>query len=126
MRDLFADWLSEFDRGVQRQGRRVLLGMDNFTAHHVQSCRTAVTLLFLPPNTISKVQPLEFGIMPAFKASYRARAVERLVIAVDRPAANLPLRGSLYSADSEGCLVGGDSHLRAELFPQGRLRRNTT
>ncbi|KAH9361954.1 hypothetical protein HPB48_003637 [Haemaphysalis longicornis] len=37
MRDLFADWLSEFDRDMQRQGRRVPLGMDNCSAHDVQT-----------------------------------------------------------------------------------------
>ncbi|KAH9381745.1 hypothetical protein HPB48_010564 [Haemaphysalis longicornis] len=98
MRDLFADWLSEFDRDMQRQGRRVLLGMGNCSAHHVQTSLTAVTLLFLPPHTTSLVQPLDLGIIDAFKASYKPRFVERLVIAVDPPAANLPLRGSLCSA----------------------------
>ncbi|KAH9361466.1 hypothetical protein HPB48_004591 [Haemaphysalis longicornis] len=98
MRDLFADWLSEFDRDIQRQGRRLLRGMDNCSAHHVQTSLTTVTLLFLPPNTTSKVQLLDLGIIRALKASYRPRVVEHLVIAVDRPAANLPLRGSLYSA----------------------------
>ncbi|KAH9362083.1 hypothetical protein HPB48_002061 [Haemaphysalis longicornis] len=44
------------------------------------------------------VTPLDLGIIRAFKASYRRRVVERLDIAVDRPAANLPLRVSLYPA----------------------------
>ncbi|XP_037500181.1 uncharacterized protein LOC119374194 [Rhipicephalus sanguineus] len=57
-----------------------------------------VTLLFLPPNTTSKVQPLDLGIIQAFKAYYRRRVVERMLVAVDRLAANLPLRVSLYSA----------------------------
>ncbi|KAH9372424.1 hypothetical protein HPB48_017535 [Haemaphysalis longicornis] len=98
MRDLCADWLSEFDRDMQRRGRRVLLGMDNCSAHHVQTPLTAVTLLFLPPNTTSRVEPLDLGIIRAFRVSYTRRVVERLVIAVDRRADNLPLRGSLHSA----------------------------
>lgn len=97
-RDLFAEWLSELDRDMHKQGRRVLLVVDNCSAHHVQASLTAVTLLFLPPNTTSKVQPLDLGIIRAFKAYYRRRVVERMLIAVDRPAANLPLRVSLYSA----------------------------
>ncbi|KAH9365768.1 hypothetical protein HPB48_016846 [Haemaphysalis longicornis] len=98
MRDLFADWLSEFDRDNQRQGRHGRLGMDNCSAHRVQTFLMEVTLLFLSPNTTSKEQPLDVGITHAFKASYKPRVVERMVIAVDRPAANLPLRGSLYSS----------------------------
>ncbi|KAH9377574.1 hypothetical protein HPB48_013670 [Haemaphysalis longicornis] len=80
-RDLFAEWLSEFDRDTKRQGRRVQLVIDNCSSHHVQTALMAVTLLFRPPNTTSKVEQLD-----------------GLVVAVVRPAANLPLRVSLYSA----------------------------
>ncbi|XP_049267374.1 tigger transposable element-derived protein 6-like [Rhipicephalus sanguineus] len=95
--DLFVEWLSEFDRDMHKQGRRVLLVVDNCSAYHVQASLTAVTLVFLLPNT-SKVQPLDLGIIRAFKSYYRRRIVERLLTAVDRPAANLPLRVTLYSA----------------------------
>ncbi|KAH9364515.1 hypothetical protein HPB48_021816 [Haemaphysalis longicornis] len=97
MLDLFADWLSDFDRDMQRQGRRVLIGMDNCSAHDVPTSLTAVTLLFLPPSSTSKAQPLYLGIIRALGASYMPRIVELLVIAVDRPPANLPLLRSLYS-----------------------------
>nr|XP_037280134.1 LOW QUALITY PROTEIN: tigger transposable element-derived protein 6-like [Rhipicephalus microplus] len=97
--DLFVEWLREFDQDMLKQDRRVLLVVENCSTYHVQASLTrAVTLLFLPPNTTSKVQPLELGIICAFKSYYRHRVVERLLIAVDRPAANLPLRVTLYSA----------------------------
>ncbi|KAH9382095.1 hypothetical protein HPB48_022616 [Haemaphysalis longicornis] len=95
--DLFAYWLSEFHRDMQRQGRRVLLVINNCSSPRANFPHGS-DLLFLPPNTASNVQPLDLGIIRAFKASYRPRVVERLVIAVDRPEANLPLRVSLYSA----------------------------
>ncbi|KAH9364467.1 hypothetical protein HPB48_016361 [Haemaphysalis longicornis] len=60
--DLFAEWLSEFDRDMHRQGMRVLLVIDNCSALNVQTSRIAVTLLFLPPNTTSKVQPNNSGV----------------------------------------------------------------
>ncbi|KAH9359644.1 hypothetical protein HPB48_018263 [Haemaphysalis longicornis] len=41
MRDLFTRCLSDFELDMQKQGRRVLLGMDNFSAHHVQTSLTA-------------------------------------------------------------------------------------
>ncbi|KAH9383744.1 hypothetical protein HPB48_025510 [Haemaphysalis longicornis] len=90
-RDLFAKWLRESDRDLQRQGRRVLLVIDNCSAHHVQTSLTAVTLFFLRPNTASKVKPLDLGTIRAFDASYMRRVVERLIIAFDFPAPNLPL-----------------------------------
>ncbi|KAH9378862.1 hypothetical protein HPB48_022632 [Haemaphysalis longicornis] len=83
---------------MQRQGRRVLYVIHKCFAHHVQTSLTAATLLLLRQNTTSKVQPHDVGIIPTFKASCRRRVVELLVIAVDRPAANLPLLVSLYPA----------------------------
>ncbi|KAH7981323.1 hypothetical protein HPB49_023119 [Dermacentor silvarum] len=65
-RDLLAEWLDEFDRDMQRQGRHVLLVL-NCSAHHVLTSLMAVTRLFLPPNTTSKVQPLDLSKIHAFK-----------------------------------------------------------
>lgn len=97
MHNLFAEWLGKLDCNMQRQGRRVMLVLDNCSAHHVLTSLTAVTLLFLPPNTTSKVEPLDLGIIRSFKASYRPRTMERSPIAVDCPATNLP-HVLLYSA----------------------------
>lgn len=43
---MFADWLVEFDRDMERKKRKVLLVLDNCAAHHVQPALIAVTLLF--------------------------------------------------------------------------------
>ncbi|XP_072140427.1 tigger transposable element-derived protein 6-like [Dermacentor andersoni] len=96
--ELFAEWLIDFDSSMAKKGRKVLLILDNCTAHHVQAVLTAVELLFLPPNVTSKAQPLDMGVIRSFKAAYRRRVVQRMLIAVDRPAANVPLQVSLYSA----------------------------
>ncbi|XP_072144529.1 tigger transposable element-derived protein 6-like [Dermacentor andersoni] len=97
-RELFAEWLIDFDSSMAKKGRKVLLVLDNCTAHHVQAVLTAVELLFLPPNVTSKAQPLDMGVIRSFKAAYRRRVVQRMLIAVDRPAANVSLQVSLYSA----------------------------
>jgi hypothetical protein len=62
-------------------GRKVLLLLDNFSAHlaaanEVESMPQGLGLgntevVFLPPNTISKLQPLDQGIIASFKARYR-------------------------------------------------------
>ncbi|KAH6947787.1 hypothetical protein HPB50_021427 [Hyalomma asiaticum] len=94
-RDLFTKWLSRFDGDVHKQGR---LMVDDCSVHHVPASLTAATLLFLPPKITSKVQLLGLGISSAFKTYYRHHIVKRFLIAVDRPAASLPLQVSLYSA----------------------------
>jgi hypothetical protein len=75
---VMVDWLRWFDK--QMSGRNVLLLMDNFSAHlaaviELESMPEGLGLkntevLFLPPNTTSKLQPLDQGIIAAFKARY--------------------------------------------------------
>lgn len=38
-----------------------------------------VSIIFFPPNTTSKVQPLDQGIIRTFKAHYRSRLVKRVI-----------------------------------------------
>ncbi|XP_064468388.1 tigger transposable element-derived protein 6-like [Ornithodoros turicata] len=97
-RDLFAEWFAEFDHDMARQKGKVLLVLDNCAAHHVKPSLAAVTVLFLPPNATSKIQPLDLGIIHAFKVCYRRRLVQRLLIAIDRPTVNIPLRISMFGA----------------------------
>jgi hypothetical protein len=72
---IMVDWLQLFDR--QMSGRKVPLLMDNFNAHLAAVNELEVMplknteVVFLPPNTTSKLQPLDQGIIAAFKARYR-------------------------------------------------------
>lgn len=62
-------------------GRSVLLLIDNFSTYIAavskleaipQGMRLKNTeVVFLPPNTTSKLQPLDQGIIASFKARYR-------------------------------------------------------
>lgn len=76
--DLMVDWLYWFERHVGN--RKVLLLMDNFSAHKVaieliEQHRPFQNILvaWLPPNSTSKTQPLDQGIIASFKAHYRKR-----------------------------------------------------
>lgn len=74
-------WLRWFDQQVT--GRKVILLMDNFSAHtaaaellEAQGPEFGLKnteIVFLPPNSTSKLQPLDQGMIGTFKLFYRRR-----------------------------------------------------
>lgn len=85
-RDLFEEWLLELDGIIESQGRKVVLLLDNCSAHSVSPKLTSIELMFLPPNTTAGLQPLDAGVIANFKVLYRRRMLEWLVLAIDRSA----------------------------------------
>lgn len=67
-KEVFCDWLKNFN--LRMHGRSVLLLVDNASSH-VDLSLSNVRVHFLPPNTTSKLQPLDAGIIKSFKAQYR-------------------------------------------------------
>lgn len=76
---LFEEWLHKFDFNMKNQKRKILLFMDNCSAHSVTAKLTHVKVLFLPANTTSVLQPLDQGIIKCFKCFYRKRLVRHLL-----------------------------------------------
>ncbi len=71
---LFQEWLQEFDYqvGIKHNKQRVLLLLDNCTSHKLENLTLEnVEVYFLPPNTTSKLQPMDSGIIMSFKKHYR-------------------------------------------------------
>ena len=56
-----------------------MLFLDNAPVHPVDFKLSNITILFFPPNTTSKVQPLDQGIIHAFKVHYRSRLVKHVI-----------------------------------------------
>ena len=92
---IFTEFLRKFDRRMGAQGRRVLLFMDNCSAHKHSLRLQHTTVHFLPPNTTSVIQPLDQGIIRAFKAHYRRRMVQMLLVRIEAKEA---VAISLYDA----------------------------
>jgi len=70
----FQEWFENFDRQMaQKHGcQRVLLLLDNCSSHKLEGLTLShVDIHFLPPNTTSKLQPMDAGIIMAFKQHYR-------------------------------------------------------
>ena len=71
---IFSEWLHHCDDYIMRKKNRpVLLLLDNVSSHVTASDTPlqCVKLHFLPLNTTSHLQPLDAGIIKAFKAYYR-------------------------------------------------------
>ena len=68
---LFEEWIRELDSKFEREGRKVVLIVDNCPAHPRVKDLKAINLVFLPPSTTSKTQPMDQGVIRALKAHYR-------------------------------------------------------
>jgi hypothetical protein len=74
-RDIFTDWLKSVDRQMKLKKRKIVMFVDNCTAHSDLPQLNFVKVLFLPANTTSKLQPLDQGIIQNFKVLYRTEIV---------------------------------------------------
>ena len=62
---------------MKQSGRNIALILDNFSSH-MNIKLSNIKLIFLPPNTTSKLQAMDMGIIHAIKAQYRKRLVRRM------------------------------------------------
>ena len=72
--DILESVLSKFNRRLRSHGWSLVLLMDNACCHpeeRLTDCFSNTRILFLPPNTTSKLQPLDLGIIQNFKVHYR-------------------------------------------------------
>ena len=74
---ILQDFLKSFDRRMARENRHVLLLMDNAPSHIIPKKLNHVRCEFLPPTTTSHLQPMDAGIINAYKAHYRRYLVRR-------------------------------------------------
>jgi hypothetical protein len=68
---IFNEWLTKFDALMRTRQRHVLLLLDNASSHISSTKLSNTTVLFLIPGTTSKFQPMDAGIIAAFKKHYR-------------------------------------------------------
>ena len=85
--DLFTEWVKELDRKYAAQDRKIALIVDNCPAHpkvdvNSQSLN-AIELIFLPPNTTSKTQPMDQGVIRSLKAFYHHSIIKRYITSID-------------------------------------------
>ncbi|CAG9563419.1 unnamed protein product [Danaus chrysippus] len=86
--EIFKGWLIKVDKKMIMEKRKILLLIDNCTAHNIIPPLKAVNVKFFPPNTTSKLQPLDQGIIKKFKSFYRKEVVRKLITDMEQESAS--------------------------------------
>jgi hypothetical protein len=74
--------------------------LDNATSHIADTSLSNVTLKFLPANTTSAIQPLDQGIIQAFKSRYRKQLMIHLLAKMDSKLSASQLAKSITVLDA--------------------------
>ena len=81
---LFEEWFRELDRKFAFEGRNVTFVIDNCAAHpHIDNLKS-INLYFLPPNTTSKTQPMDQGVICSSKAKYHKNVPRKIIQSVEK------------------------------------------
>ncbi|KAG5463055.1 MAG: DDE superfamily endonuclease-domain-containing protein, partial [Olpidium bornovanus] len=87
-------WMKDLDRQMHTAGRKILLLIDNAPSHILDNfTSTNVTVRPLLPNTTSKIQPMDAGIIAAFKRRYRRYHLQNAIDKDERG------KTKIYAAD---------------------------
>ena len=81
--EIFSDYVRKLDTKFDAEGRKIVLIIDNCPANPNVDNLKAIQLVFLPPNTTSKTQPMDRVVIRALKAFYRTNVVRRQIKYVD-------------------------------------------
>ena len=96
---LFTDWVNSINNQMKLKGRKILLLVDNCPAHPEMTLSN-VKIVFLPPNTTSKLQPCDAGIIENLKRGYRRRFLRHLLHSMDDKATARALARSVTVLDA--------------------------
>ena len=79
---IFKIWMEKLNNQMRLVQRNILMFVDNCPAHPDLNLSN-VRLVFLPPNTTSKLQPCDAGIIQAVKMQYRKRLLRHIIMEMD-------------------------------------------
>ncbi|XP_025243377.1 tigger transposable element-derived protein 6 [Theropithecus gelada] len=79
-RDLFNEWLMQVDARMKRAERRILLLIDNCSAHNMLPRLERIQVGYLPSNCTAVLQPLNLGIIHTMKVLYRSHLLKQILL----------------------------------------------
>ncbi len=72
--------LSNWDSELRKENRKIPLLVDNCTSHpNINELLTNIKLVFLPPNTTAKIQPMDAGVIKNFKYFYKKKLLTNII-----------------------------------------------
>jgi hypothetical protein len=79
------DWLRRIDQKFHSEKIKIILFVDNCLAHPFVTMKElrAVKVAFLPPNTTTKLQPLDQGVIKNLKYHYYKRTIWKMLDRID-------------------------------------------
>ena len=80
----FKEWLNSLNKKMFILKMKILLILDNVPVYSLDIEMSIIKLLYLPPNTTNKTQPLYLGIIHSFKSLYRNLLNENLLLMDDK------------------------------------------
>ena len=81
---LFEEWVREVDRRFTKEGRKIVLLVDNCPAHPSINNLASTELIFLLLNTTSKLEPMDQGVIQSLKAHYKKMSIKKLIEAIEK------------------------------------------
>ena len=81
---LFEEWVREVDRCFTKERRKIVLLVDNCPAHPFIDNLVSTELMFLPPNTTSKLQPMDQDVIRSLKAHCKTMSIKKLIEAIEK------------------------------------------
>ncbi|XP_042899743.2 tigger transposable element-derived protein 4-like [Parasteatoda tepidariorum] len=82
--DIFTKFISKWERQLRRENRKIILLIDNCSAHPEITGLTNIRIEFLPPNSTSVIQPMDQGIIRSFKCHFRKQLILMILDRRDR------------------------------------------
>lgn len=80
---LFVEYLQEWNRELRLAQRRILILIDNCTAHPSNLSLSQFSVSFFQANTMSILQPLDQGVIRTFKGHFRRGMATRVLSEID-------------------------------------------
>ena len=81
--DIFHKFLKNLNIEMIKQKRKILLFVDNCSAHPDNMVFSNVKIEFLPPNSTSRLKPMDAGVIKCLKGAYRLKLAYKLVSLID-------------------------------------------